>query len=95
MSNSEAITEKSRKQLDYRLLELLRQHEEGLTMREIFSLLETSEYLAIRYRLRKLGAADLLKWSWREGEKRFYVTRKGIKLLEESTYELNGDSQRE
>ncbi len=95
MSNSEAITEKSRKQLDYRLLELLRHHEEGLAMREIFSLLETSEYLTVRYRLRKLGAAGLLKWGWCEGEKRFYVTRKGIKLLEEAAYEQNGSSQYE
>ena len=94
MSNSDAITE-PHKQLDYRLLGLLQHHEEGLTMREMFSLLETSEYLAVRYRLRKLGAAGLLKWSWREGEKRFYVTRKGTKLLEELAYELKGDSQRE
>ncbi len=51
-------------------------------MREIFSLLETSEYLTIRYQLRKLGAANLLKWGWREGEKRFFITRKGIRMLE-------------
>ncbi len=83
MTDSEAMTEGPRKQLDYQLLALLRHHDEGLAMREIFSLLETSDYLIIRYRLRKLGAAGLLKWSWREGEKRFFVTRKGIQLLEE------------
>ncbi len=86
---SETTIEEPLKQLDYRLLELLRHHDEGLTMREMFRLLETSEYLAIRYRLRKLGAAGLLKWSWREGEKRFSITRKGIKLLEEAAYELS------
>ncbi|MGZ4905042.1 MAG: hypothetical protein ACXV5F_05445 [Halobacteriota archaeon] len=89
MSNTDALTE----ELDFRLLELLRHHEGGLTMREIFSLLETSEYLPVRYRLRKLGAAGLLKWGWREGEKRFYITRRGIKLLEEAAYEPNGVSQ--
>lgn len=94
MSNGEAITEKH-KQLDYRLLALLRHHEGGVTMRELFSLLETSDYLAVRYRLRKLGAAGLLKWGWSEGEKRYYITRKGTKLLEETAYELNRGSQRE
>ncbi|MGZ4902998.1 MAG: winged helix DNA-binding protein [Halobacteriota archaeon] len=89
LRNSETTAEKPLKQLDYRLLELLRHHDEGLTMREIFSLLETSEYLAIRYRLRRLGAAGLLKWSWREGEKRFSITPKGIRLLEEAAYGLD------
>ncbi|MGZ4862789.1 MAG: hypothetical protein ACXV2E_08435 [Halobacteriota archaeon] len=93
MSNSNALTEEPYKQLDYRLLELLRRHEEGLTMREIFGLLETSEYSPVRYRLRKLGAAGLLKWGWREGEKRFYITRRGMKLLEEAAYEPNRVSQ--
>ncbi len=84
MRGSEPTTEKPRTQLDDRLLALLQRHEGGVTMRELFSLLETSEYRAVHYRLRKLGAAGLLKWSWREGEKRFFITRKGIRLLEDA-----------
>ncbi len=61
MRDGEATVETPQTQLACRLLVLLRRHEGGLTMREIFSLLETSEYLAIRYQLRKLGAANLLK----------------------------------
>ncbi len=89
MRDSEAAIGASPTQLGRRLLVLLRHHEGGLTMREMFSLLETSEYLAIRYQLRKLGAAHLLKWGWREGEKRFFITRKGIGMLEgtETAYE--------
>ncbi len=87
MTDDETTTEKPYKELDYRLLALLRDHEEGLTMRDIFRLLETSEYLAVRYRLRKLGAAGQLTWRWREGEKRFCVTRKGLMLLAEAAYE--------
>ncbi len=90
---SEARTEKPYEQLDYQLLALLRDHEEGIPMREIFSLLATSEYLAVRYRLRKLGASGLLTWSWREGEKRFFITRKGTRLLEEAAYELNSEPE--
>ncbi len=61
-------------------------------MREAFSILETSDYLAVRYQLRKLGAAGLLTWSWREGEKRFFITRKGIRLLEDAACVQNNSS---
>ncbi len=87
MKDSETTIEKPHTQLDCRLLGLLRDHEEGVTMRELFTLLETTEYLTVRYRLRKFGAADLVKWGWRDGEKRFFITRKGLRLLEDTAYE--------
>ncbi len=89
MRDRETTIEKPLRQLDCRLLALLQQHQEGLAMRELFVLPGTSEYLAVRYQLRKLGASGLLKWSWREGEKRFFITRKGITLLEKAAYEVN------
>ena len=84
MTGTKKILKDPLLQRDYDLLALLKQHEEGLTMRDIFILLETSDYLVVRYRLRKLGTFGLLKWSWLDGEKRFYITRKGVRFLSEA-----------
>jgi|GEM_PF-2754813 len=83
MTSTERIPEEPLIRRDYDLLVLLKRHEEGLTMRDIFTLLETSDYLTVRYRLRKLGTFGLLEWSWRDGEKRFYITHKGVRILTE------------
>jgi predicted MarR family transcription regulator len=69
---------------DCRLLALLDEHPEGVTMKDVFVLLATNNYLKVRYRLRKLGAWGLLKWSWRDGEKRFFITHKGSTVLREA-----------